>query len=278
MPREIIRLIKQAGGHAEFAQPLFAARDALEDHARVGALPDGFHLRGDVGQHAVLGGDLVAFDDLPQGVEHGLGVLHRIRHRIDADDRIPRAVGQPLVHLRHDGRDLVPRVVGLKPRGEMPRQAYGIVGTHDHGHFLRRENEIGVGHDLGYGGGHFRSEAFADALNGGGRGTPVQQKFPEFPDRPVPDALVDRSMHGILNDARHGVVFIRDYGMFAQVAKRQLAEHLLGGDAFLHGRGGNARQHIAGAQFPRLVQHVPHRIEAVGFAEKSRFQFHSVPQ
>ena len=58
MPREIIRLIKQAGGHAEFAQPLFAARDALEDHARVGALPDGFHLRGDVGQHAVLGGDL----------------------------------------------------------------------------------------------------------------------------------------------------------------------------------------------------------------------------
>ena len=46
--------------------------------------------------------------------------------------------------------------------------------------------------------------------------------------------------------------------MFAQVAKRQLAEHLLGGDAFLHGRGGNARQHIAGAQFPRLVQHVPH--------------------
>ena len=76
-------------------------------------------------------------------------------------------------------------------------------------------------------------------------------------------------MHGILNDARHGVVFIRDYGMFAQVAKRQLAEHLL---------GGNARQHIAGAQFPRLVQHVPHRIEAVGFAEKSRFQFHSVPQ
>ena len=85
-------------------------------------------------------------------------------------------------------------------------------------------------------------------------------------------------MHGILNDARHGVVFIRDCGMFAQVAKRQLAEHLLGGDTFLHGRGGNARQHIAGAQFPRLVQHVPHRIEAVGFAEKSRFQFHSVPQ
>ena len=31
-------------------------------------------------------------------------------------------------------------------------------------------------------------------------------------------------MHGILNDARHGVVFIRDYGMFTQVAKRQLAE------------------------------------------------------
>ena len=50
----------------------------------------------------------------------------------------------------------------------------------------------------------------------------------------------------------------RDYRMFAQVAKRQLAEHLLGGDAFLHGRGGNPRQNIAGAQFPRLIQHVPH--------------------
>ena len=39
---------------------------------------------------------------------------------------------------------------------------------------------------------------------------------------------------------------------------QQLAEHLLGGDAFLHGRGGNPRQNIAGAQFPRLIQHVPH--------------------
>jgi len=85
-------------------------------------------------------------------------------------------------------------------------------------------------------------------------------------------------MHGILNDARHGVVFIRDYGMFAQVAKRQLAEHLLGGDPLPHGRGGDARKHVSGAQLPGLVQDFLDRTECIRCPEKDRFQFHSVPQ
>ena len=108
---------------------------------------------------------------------------------------------------------------------------------------------------------------------GGGR-APVQQEFPELRDGPVPDAPVNRRVHGVLNDPRDGVVLVGDHGVFAQVAERQLAEHLLGGDPLPHGRGGDARKHVSGAQLPGLVQDFLDRTECIRCPEKDGLQLH----
>ena len=83
-----------------------------------------------------------------------------------------------------------------------------------------------------------------------------------------------RRVHGVLNDPGDGVVLVGDHGVFAQVAEGQLAEHLLGGDPFPHGRGGDARQHVSGAQLPGLVQDFLDRTECIRCPEEDGLQLH----
>lgn len=272
MSSEVIRLVRQPHAHIELAESLLAPGDALKNHARIGSLPDGLHLGGHMREHAVLCEYSVSFDDLPQGIEHGLGVFHNIRHRVDADDRVARAVGQPLVNLCHNRGNVIPRVVGLETRGKPPRQTHDIVGVYYHGYLPRRASKVGVRCGLGHSSGHFGGEVLADALDVNGGCVPVQQEFPELRDGLVPDAPVNRRVHDILNDPGDDVILVGDHGVFAQVAERQLVEHLLGGDPLPHGWGGDARKHVFGAQFTGPVQDPLDRAECIRCPEKDGLQ------
>ena len=76
-----------------------------------------------MGEHAALRGDVVAMDEFVDELEELLHHRHRIRRRIDADDRVAAAIEEPLQHRRRDALEVVGRMVGLETRREAPLQS-----------------------------------------------------------------------------------------------------------------------------------------------------------
>src|SRR5439155_25865871 len=88
--------------------------------------PQTLHLRGDMGQDTVLGRDVPRLDHVIGHVEQtGNGVIG-IVDRVDADDGVATAVGQPFVDGGADAGERVGRVIRLVATGEGAGGANGI--------------------------------------------------------------------------------------------------------------------------------------------------------
>ena len=79
--------------------------------------------------------------------------------------------------------------------------------------------------------------------------------LPQLGDAPAADALVHGGVYAVLNDARDLVVLVGDDGILPQLLHEQLAEYLLGGDAFQTGAGRKAGQYISGFFLVGLGHH-----------------------
>jgi hypothetical protein len=116
----------------------------------------------DVGQHAGLGRDRMAADDV---VEHG-DELDHLRHvvggRVDADDGIAAAVHQAVEQARRDAGNVVKRVVRLQAGRQGAGQADGVAEARDDPALAGHQHQVLDAHDFRDGGGHLGRDARRD--------------------------------------------------------------------------------------------------------------------
>jgi len=101
-----------------------------------------------VGQHASLGGNVIALDD---GVEHfqqGADRGDAVGGRVDADHGVAVAVEQAVEDAGGDTGRLVGRVVGLQAGRQAPAQAHGAAEPGHHADLLRHQHQVLHTHDL----------------------------------------------------------------------------------------------------------------------------------
>jgi hypothetical protein len=127
LARQRVGFVQHADRDAEGFVALLRAGNRLEDQPDGRAGLQALHLRGDVGQHAVLRRDVPRLDHVVGHVEQPRHRAVRVVHRVDADHRVAGAVGQAFVNLGADAFGRVGRVVGLVAAGEASRQPDRVV-------------------------------------------------------------------------------------------------------------------------------------------------------
>jgi hypothetical protein len=110
---------------AEAGVGRLGAGDGLEHQVQRHAAVDRFDGGGDVGQHAGLGGDVVALDDGVEHLQQGADRGDAVGGRVDADHGVAVAVQQAVENAGGDTGRFVGGVVGLQPRRQAPAQAHG---------------------------------------------------------------------------------------------------------------------------------------------------------
>ena len=132
----------------------FGAGDGLEEEIERSAVLHGLHLRGDVGEDAVLRGDGVAGADLVDEAQQGGDGCHVVGDGVDADDGVAGAEEQTVEDAGGDSCGIVGGVVGLQACGEAAGQTDGRAEARDDRDLARDGDEILQAHELGDGGGH----------------------------------------------------------------------------------------------------------------------------
>jgi hypothetical protein len=145
--------------HAEAAVGGLGAGDGLKDQIDGRAGVERFHLRGDVGQHAALHGDLKA---LAQGVDHAQqarGDGHVVAGGVDADDRVAGAEQQAVEDGRGNAGCESVGWLGWRRALRRPGRPTVVRKRVTTRIFLRGGDQVLHAHELAYGGGHLRREA-----------------------------------------------------------------------------------------------------------------------
>ncbi|MPN20364.1 hypothetical protein SDC9_167743 [bioreactor metagenome] len=161
---QVFGFADEARADAEGGIPLLAARDTLEHQVAGSAFSQRFHLGGDMGQHADLRGDPVLLLQLLKPREDGLHAGAGRVHRVEADDRVARAVGKPFQHGGSDALHIVGGVVGLQPHGQGAGLADGGDAGGFHAHFGGGVDEVQIAHQLADRGDHLAGQAAAQPL------------------------------------------------------------------------------------------------------------------
>ena len=244
---------------------LFRACDGLKNQVTGRAGAHRFHLRGDMGQHANLRGNLPMLLDLLEAPQNLAHLLRGVGNRIQTDHRVACAEAETLQNGSGDALRVIGGVVGLQTAGQRPRQADGGVAMGGYGDFVCGIDQVKIAHELGNRRHHFRGQTTAYLANVRAAGGLGQDPLPEFGHRPVSDAVVDIFVYVILNDPGDLVLLIGDGGVFPQVTQGQRRQHHLGGDAFLGSLGGKAGQLVAGLFLVGLGQNLFDIPKSIGF-------------
>src|ERR1700743_382675 len=115
-------------------------------------------LRGDVGEDAALGGDLVALADAVDHGEQRGYAGYAVGDGVDADDGIACSEKQAVEDGCGDAGGGVGGGIGLEARAEGSGQPYGGAEAGYDVELAGYEDEILQAHELGDGGGHLRGE------------------------------------------------------------------------------------------------------------------------
>ena len=271
MQGQLPGLLQEAAGDAEGLVALLAAGDGLEDQIRRGALLNGVHLGGHMAQDADLGGNLPAPLHVVEQPENLAQPLHGVRHRVQAQDRVACAEAQPLRQRGQDAVGIVGGVVGLQAAAEGAGQADGGVAVGGDADFGCRIDQIQVAHELAHGGNHLGGQAPGDMANLSLRGVLRQKPLPQPGDGPAFDALINRLVEIVLDDAGDLVFFVGNHGILPQIRQGQLCQHGLGGDALFGVFRRNTGQLVAGFFLVGLGQNLLDGGKGVGMAEELGF-------
>ncbi|KAI3488917.1 hypothetical protein L1887_46947 [Cichorium endivia] len=163
------------------------AGDGLEHQVQRHATVDGLDRGGDVGQHAGLGGNVIALDDGVEHLQQGADRGDAVGGRVDADHGVTVAVEQAVEDARGDPRRFVGGVVGLQAGRQAPAQPHGAAETGDHTDLLRHQDQVLHAHDLRHRRGHFRGQARGQGAQAGFVGLIAQQPVAQAADGQVAD-------------------------------------------------------------------------------------------
>ena len=263
--------LQRRGGESEGFVALLAARDGLEDQVAGRTSLDGLDLRRHVGQHADLRRYLPVLLDLLKTPQHLAHLLRGVRHRVQADDRIPRAEAQSLQSGGRDAFGVVGGVVGLQAARQRPRQADGGIAVGGDGDLACGIDEVEIAHQLAHRRDHLRRQPPAELADVAARGRFVQNPLPQVGHRPAPDSLVYGLIHVVLNDPGDLVAFIGDGGVFPEIGQRQSGKHHLGRHSLLRGLRRQTCQLVAGFFLVGLGQYLLDIPECVGFSQQCGF-------
>lgn len=239
------------------------AGDGLEHQVQWHAAVDRFDRGGDVGQHAGLGGDVVALDD---GVEHfqqGADRSDAVGGRVDADHGVAVAVQQAVENAGGNTGRFVCRVVGLQPGRQAPAQAHGAAEPGDHADFLRHQHQVLHAHDLRHGSGHFRGQPGRQGAQAVFVGFLAQQPVTQATHGQVADRGEGLGIVGVDDQAGHFICFVRDQCFIEKVRQRNVGQRHLRGDALGVVAGRHACQAVPGACRAGLGHHFLEAVEAV---------------
>ena len=178
-------------------------------------------------QYADLGGNLPVLPDFPEPAQNPPHLLRAVRHRVQADDRVPRAEAQPLQGGGGNALRVVGGVVGLQAAGKRSRKADGGVAVGGDGDFIGCVNQVEIAHELAHRRHHFGGQPpadSADVLAGGGF---VQKPLPELRHRPAPDFPVDLLVYVVLDNPGDFVLLIGHGRIFPQLPQSHGGEHHL---------------------------------------------------
>jgi hypothetical protein len=258
--------LQQRQVDAEAGVGRLGAGDRLEHEVDRRAAFDRFDGVGHVGQHAGLGGNRVAVDDL---VEHGHELDH-LRHvvggRVDADDGVAAAVHQAVEQAGGDAGCVIERVVRLQPGREGACQADRIAKARDDAALAGDQHQVLDAHDLRDGGRHLRRDAGRGARQQRLIRLVAEQPVAETADSQVADRREGGGIVGIDDQARDLVGLVGHHGLVQEGGQRQVGQGHLRRHPFLGAAGGNAGQVVARARRGRLRQQLTQAGEGVGTA------------
>jgi hypothetical protein len=241
------RLREQVEGDAEAPVGRLRAGDRLEHEVHRRALLQRAQRRRHVGEHARLGGDVVAADDRVDQFQQRDRLPRGVGRRVDADDGVAGALQQPVDDRGRDAERVVGRVVGLQPGGEPAGQAQRAAQPrHDPGAPADRD-QIGVAHQLRRRRHHLGRQPGRQPAD---RGLvpfrrPRQEPVAELSDGERGDRRERGGVVGVDDQPRDVVLVVAHHLLLEEGGQRQVGEHGLGG----HPLGGRLRrtpgQHVA---------------------------------
>ena len=209
-----------------------------------------------MGQHAGLGGDAVALANAVEQVQQRLHRAGIVGGRVDADDGVAVAIGQPVEDAGGDALRVVGRMVRLEPRGHAAGQADGGAEARDDAAFARGRHEVLQAHEFRHRGRHFGREAGRQGREALGGGLIGKQPVAEFADGEVRHRSEGGSVVRIADEARDFVVFVRDERLGQEGLQRDIRQLHLGAHALFGAGGRDARQLVAAPRGRCLRQEV----------------------
>jgi len=229
----------------------FGAADGLEEEIEWRAVLHGLHLRGEVGEDAGLGGDLVAAADVVDEMEERGEGGNVVGDGIDADDGVAGAKEEAVENGGGDACRIVGGVVGLEAGGEAAGKAYCGAKFCDDGDFAGYQDEVLEAHEFGDSSGHLRSEAGGEGGEAGWGGLVGEEMVAEFAYGEAGDwgegGCGGWSVAGVSDEAGDFVGFVGDHGIVEEVSEGKIGECFLRGYALLGAGGGDAGEFVAGA-------------------------------
>jgi hypothetical protein len=201
---------------------------------------------GDMGQHAALGGDVEAADQLVLQVQQPAEHRQAVGYRVDADDRVACAVEQAVQRGGRHAAQIVGRVVGLQAHRQATRQADGVAESCDHAAFAGDRDQVLVAHQLGDPRHHLRGQPRRKGGQRGGVGVVGQQPVAEPAHRQVRHRGESGGVVGVDDQAGDVVRLVGHQRLGQEAFQRQVGQHVTRGHALLRGRRADAGEVIAG--------------------------------
>nr|GEU28151.1 hypothetical protein [Tanacetum cinerariifolium] len=227
-----LRFGQQRQVDAEAGVGGLGAGNRLEHQVHRRAALDGGQRVGDVGEHARLGGDFVAGNDLVQHGHQPDHLRHVVGGGVDADHGIAAAVQQAVEHAGGNAGGVVGRVVRLQPGGHAAGQADGVAKARDHEAFARDQHQVLDAHDFRDGCRHLGRDAGRHCRQRGLVGRIAQQPVAQVAHRQVRDGGERRAVVVVDDQARDFVRFVRDHQLVEEHGQWQIGQRHLRGHAF----------------------------------------------
>ena len=230
-----------------------------------------------MGQHTDLGWNGPVLLDFLKPAQNLSRLFRGIRHRVQTDDRVPRAEAQALQGGGGNALRVIGGVVGLQAAAQRTGKPDGGIAVGRYGDFGSGIDEVQIAHQLAHRRHHFGGQPPAEPVNIPACGVFIQDIFPQVGHRPALDFFILGKIQVVLDDAGNLVRFIGNRRILPQLLQGHPGKHHLGGNALLGAFRCQARQLVSGLHLVCLGKHLFQVPKLVCFPQKGGFQFHRSP-
>jgi hypothetical protein len=272
-PGRVAWWAQHRGRDAEARVGALGAGHRLEQQVDGRALAQRLQLGGDVGEHARLGGDAEAADDLLQRVQQPADRGDGLGDRVDPDQRVATAVQEAVQGGGQHAVHRVGGVVGLHPAAEHPALAHGGSAAGDGAQRCGGHHEVLVAHELGHRRGDAGGQRPGQAVAPGRGEAAAEHELAQLAHRQRAQLREARPVVPTLDQLRHVVL---DQARVGDLAQGHSGQGELGRDPLHLGVRGDPGELVAGLLLVRLGQQLAQVGEGEGLAADARAIAHQV--